>query len=485
MTKTSLCRVICVIVVLWAATTIAAPAQTFNTLLNFNWFNGAFPTEPLVQGRDGNFYGTTQDGGAYNGGTVFKVTPLGLKTLYSFCAQANCVDGDEPITGLVLGTDGNLYGTTIYGGADWGSTECPSGCGTVFRITPTGTLTQLYAFCAQAKCPDGEQPWAIPVQGTNGNFYGTTIYGGVNTKSCPAGCGTVYEVTPQGTFTTLYSFGGIDGAQPGGLMQASNGNIYGTTAYGGADQSGTIFKVTPTGKVKNIYTVSCTQTNCANGAGPGALVEGSDGKLYGTMYTEGLDPICCGTFFSFAEPGVLTTLHVFNGDDGEYPAGHMILATDGNFYDTTQLGGLTSNNGGTIFRVTPSGVLTSLYGFCSPNCGGSLPGGLLQATNGTLYGETDEGSGRVYGTLYSLDVGLGPFVTFVRGYGKAGQTATILGQGFTGTTDVSFNGTAANFTVISDTYLKAVVPSGATTGAVTVAAPNGMLTSNVPFRVQP
>jgi len=483
MTKPSLWRVSVAMFVLWAAT-IAAPAQTVNTLLNFSWTNGAFPTEPLVQGRDGNFYGTTQDGGAYNWGTVFKVTPLGLKTLYSFCAQSNCVDGAEPITGLVLGTDGNLYGTTIYGGADWGSTECPSGCGTVFRITPTGTLTQLYAFCVQGNCPDGDQPWARLVQGSNGNFYGTTIYGGASSSRCPAGCGTVFEVTPAGAVTTLHQFNGVDGAQPGGLMQASNGNLYGTTAYGGINQAGTIFKVGPNGAVKNVYVVLCTQANCANGSGPGALVEGSDGNLYGTMYTEGLDSVCCGTFFRFSEPGTLTTLYVFTGADGEYPDGHMILATDGNFYSTTEYGGVR-NGGGTIFSVTRAGVLTSLYSFCDPNCGGSTPGGLLQATSGTLYGETDEGSGSVYGTLFSLDMGLGPFVAFVRGYDRVGHSVDILGQGFTGTTGVSFNGTTADFTVISDTYLKATVPVGATNGPVTVATPSGTLTSNVPFRVLP
>ena len=161
-------KMACAIFLLCAATTIS-PAQIFTTLLNFDGTNGANPDSPLVQGVDGNFYGTTPGGGAYGWGTVFKITPgRALTTLYSFCAQANCPDGGKPDAGLVLASDGNFYGTTSWGGA---YVTCDSNpCGTIFRITPGGRLTTLHSFDGT----DGATPNARLVQATDGNFYGTT-----------------------------------------------------------------------------------------------------------------------------------------------------------------------------------------------------------------------------------------------------------------------------------------------------------------------
>ena len=179
-----------------------------------------------MQGGDGNFYGTTQGGGANDSGTVFKITSTGaLTTLYSFCAQALCSDGSSPLAGLAQGANGDFYGTTQGGGAN-------GSYGTVFQITKAGALTTLYSFCAQSGCTDGESPLATLTQATDGNFYGTTSEGG-GSKACINGCGTLFKITATGQLTTLHSFAVTDGSDPsGGLMQATNGLLYGTT-YGG------------------------------------------------------------------------------------------------------------------------------------------------------------------------------------------------------------------------------------------------------------
>jgi uncharacterized repeat protein (TIGR03803 family) len=244
------------------------------------------------------------------------------------------------------------------------------------------------------------------------------------------------------TFNTMASFGNTNGALPYyvSLVQGTDGNFYGTTSLGGINNnSGTVFKITPTGTLTTIYAF-CSQSNCT---------------------------------------------------DGQQPYAGLVLGTDGNFYGTTASGG--SNDWGTVFKITPTGMLTTLYSFCAQTgCrDGILPfGALLQATDGTFYGTTQNGGDSSYcnegcGTIFGLSMGLGRFVSFVRSAGKVGATAQILGQGFTGTTGVSFNGTGANFVVHSDTYLTATVPQGATTGFVTVATPGGTLQSNVVFRVKP
>jgi uncharacterized repeat protein (TIGR03803 family) len=197
-----------------------------------------------VQASDGNFYGTTVEGGADGAGTVFRITPSGtLTTLYSFCSQVNCTDGYWPYAGLVQAADGNLYGTTGNGGA-FGN------YGTVFKITPSGTLTTLYSFCAQNGCADGEEPAARLVQAADGNFYGTTASGGTSQNCDSYRCGTVFKITPSGTLTTLHSFNYADGAYPyaglvqaSGLVQAAVLNFYGTTFKGGGDGYGTVFRL--------------------------------------------------------------------------------------------------------------------------------------------------------------------------------------------------------------------------------------------------
>ena len=314
--KLSLAKMVCMVFVFCAATAIVSPAQIFKTIATFDGSNGDSPyLMSLVQGTNGNFYGTTELGGAH-------------------------------------------------------------GSGTVFKITPGGTLTALYSFCALANCSDGANPYAGLVQATDGNFYGTTAGGGSRQY------GTVFKITPAGTLTTLHSFNETDGASPvGGLVQATDGNLYGTTRGAYGQFPGTVFKITAA--------------------------------------------------------GTLTTLHGFNGTDGDNATGGLLQATNGAFYGTTAVGG--------DLRL----------------CGGSG-----------------------CGTVFSVSMGLGPFVKTLPAAGEVGAKVIILGTKLTGATSVSFNGTPAKFTVVSKSEITTRVPRGATTGKIKVKTPHRTLLSNVPFRVR-
>jgi uncharacterized repeat protein (TIGR03803 family) len=285
-------------------------------------------------------------------------------------------------------------------------------------------------------------------------------------------------MTAEGDLTTLHSFTGGDGQGPSaGLAEGTDGNFYGTTPGGGEFANGTVFKITPQGALTTLHSF-----DIGDGANPKAgLIQGLDGNFYGATIGGGSGG--WGVVFKMTPNGTVTILHYFSLTDGGEPYS-LIQGTDGNFYGTTYYGGnFTCSQGcGTVFQLTPTGTLTTLHSFDSSD--GSVPtGGLVQSTNGTFYGSSSQRGLYNSGTLYSLDLGLGPFVTFVRAAGKIGQTGGILGQGFTGTSSVSLNGTPASFTVKSDTLIEATVPAGVTTGYVTVTTPSGKLTSNVPFHV--
>ncbi len=229
--KLGLTTMVGIVILFFLTAVIASPAQSvaFTSMHSFSGLDGANPGYmSLVRGADGNFYGTTANGGANNYGTVFKITPAGaLTTLYNFCSQPNCTDGGYPEAPLVQGSDGNFYGTNSWGGI--GSAYY----GTIFKITPAGTLTTLYSFCSIQGCLDGRMPVAGLVQGSDGNFYGTTPVAGAGCYIW--GCGTVFQITPAGTFTTLHSFQEYDGDGPTGtLVQGTDGNFYGTTGDGAA-----------------------------------------------------------------------------------------------------------------------------------------------------------------------------------------------------------------------------------------------------------
>ena len=426
---------VCILFVFCAATAIASPADTSITLYFFGEWDGKYPAAGLVQASDGNFYGTTSLGGDHGWGTVFKITPRGTLTiLHSF----DGFDGGEPLASLVQASDGNFYGTTAAGGAN-----CVphNGCGTVFKITPGGTLTTLYTFCSQSGCADGAYPEAGLVQASDGNFYGTTGSGGAHGPDyyCPDnGCGTVFKITPDGTLTTLYTFCSqsdcADGAEPeAGLVQATDGNFYGTTWGGGSNEfcvqegCGTVFKITPAPNppwpLTTLYRFCPQGGYCADGANPAAgLVQATDGNFYGT--TECVYG-CPGTVFEITPDGALTTLHLFAGGyDGAQPAAGLVQATDGNFYGTTSCGGGGFSCGGTVFKITPDGALTTLHNFWyNPlyNDDGFVPeAALVQARDGKFYGTTYWGGIPIgdcsdyhdagCGTVFSLDVG--PSVSF-------------------------------------------------------------------------
>jgi uncharacterized repeat protein (TIGR03803 family) len=371
-------------------------------------YDGYYPPPPLptgdglgpdalVQGQDGNFYGTTAAGGKYGLGAVFKVTPAGVESLiYSFAGGP--ANGATP-QGVIQGSDRNFYGATAAGG----SGPCSFGCGTVFKLAPNGVLTTLYFFSGAT---DGGVPNGV-IQGSDGNFYGTTAFGGVTNNQCGSrGCGVVFKVTPAGVETALYAFmaGPSDGALPASLIQGTDGNYYGVTTYGGTSNDGTVFKVTPAG----VETVLYAFAGGDDGELPTApLTEGTDGNYYGSTPFGGVSGQ--GVVFKVTPAGVETLLHSFAGGstDGANPYTALIQGTDGNFYGTTNSGGDASCVGGcgTVFKLTPAGAESILYLFTASAFGGPQPpspSSLLQGTDGNFYGTTANGGGFGTGAVFRL-----------------------------------------------------------------------------------
>ena len=386
-----------------------ATAQVFTSLVNFAGSNGATPMYmTLIEANDGNLYGTTIAGGASSEGVLFQMTLNGqLKLVYSFCNRAHCSDGRQPYGGVIQGTDGNLYGTTAYGGFRFHP------FGTVFKTTLSGHLTVLHMFCAggpvRGHCTDGSLPLAAPVEGRNGQFYLTT------NGSLPMDSGsdsTAVRISSSGSLTVLCA--DREGCQAAGdlretvssLIQAKDGSFYGTAGYG-YQGNGTIFKI-KSGKV-SVFHNFCSNKNCADGQQPlGSLVIGKDGNFYGTTFGIVSDPWATkhGTVFSITPSGKLTTQYRFCKQtkcaDGAAPTSGLVEGTDGNFYGTTTIGG--TNNDGTIFKITPQGVLTVLHSF-SGSDGSNPVGGLIQASNHVFYGSTSNGGSGNQGTIFSLDMG--------------------------------------------------------------------------------
>jgi uncharacterized repeat protein (TIGR03803 family) len=448
------------------AVSIGATAQTYTVIANLTGGN-AYPQGNLIQGVNGNLYGTSYGYASSNEyGTVFEVTTSGtVSTLYKFCAKPNCADGSYPVAGLVLANDLNFYGTTTSGGA--------YGYGTVFKLTPSGALTTLYSFCQQTACADGATPHAGLVQGTSGLLYGTTESGGAR------GLGTVFSIATSGeAFTTLYSFclGRCDGSGPNdgsapesALVQDSSGNFYGTTSYG------TIFEITPQGTLTTAYEF-CSLPFCADGNDPsGNMALSPDGVLYGTTLAGGS-----------GGSGIVWSLNTLNGSyvdlfNSILPNG-VVFGTNGYIYGTTL--GATGRSGvvypTTAYKMSATGSLyTQLYTSCPENqCASEAPplGELVEATNGIFYGTST-------GTVFSLSDGLAPFVMSVPTFGNPGNKVRILGTNLTGSTAVSFDGKPATFMVNSSSEITAEVPTGAKTGQIIVQTPGGKLKSNVDFTI--
>jgi len=360
-----------------------------------------------------------------------------------------------------VGSDNYFYGTT---GDE------------LYRITLNGNYTTLHTFTGGS---DGSSPTG-PIEATDGNLYGTAT-------------STIYKFTRNGVYSVLYTFDpATSGSGAGALMQGSDGKLYVTASGGGAKGCGTVVKVALYGGLLATHAFDCS----AEGSTPvGPLTLTSDGNYYGVTKLGGT--YGKGTLYQLTPEFGVTTLYNFGASptDGIYPNGGLVLGTDGNLYGTTHSG--DDYLFPTLFQWSLSSGYRQLHVFSPPDCNSvassncywDISGGLMQHTNGLFYGST----GVVYvigasagprGSLFSLDMGLGPFVALVRPHGKIGSNAQILGQGLIGTTAVTFNGIAAtSFNVVSDTYMTAVVPSGATTGPIVVTTPTHTLTSNRNFTV--
>ena len=362
-------------------------SQTLQTLSNFP--TKSYPNA-LTLGNDGNFYGTTYFGGITNShylngmGTVFQLRPNGMLTTLALFSGGNGVYPDSTLT---LGTDGNFYGATEFGGT--------TGCGTFFRVTRTGTLTSMYSF-AQGNFPNGL------TLGLDGNFYGTSCNGGIY------GQGSVIQLTTNGTLTTLYSFNGTnDGGQPlAELTVGYDGNLYGTTAN-------TAFEVTTNGRLTTLVFFG---TN--NGVFPSALTMGNDGNFYGTSDEELGDG---GLIFQLTTNGTLTILATFL--DAWWPSVPLALGNDGNFYGTTYNGG--NFGAGIIFAVTTNGALTTVASFNYTD--GEYPNAPLALGNdGNFYGTTQQGGANGGGIVFELSLASSITVQPQSMTNCAGSTATFI-----------------------------------------------------------
>jgi uncharacterized repeat protein (TIGR03803 family) len=372
--------------VLWAVLLVlpafgASAGVVLTSLYSFQVFKDAEGANGLVQGSDGNLYGTTGTGGTNNSGSVFKISiSVPLNTLYSFTGGK---DGGDPQAGLAQGTDGNLYGTTSSGGTN--------GDGTVFKISTNGVLTSLFSFTGGSV---GAGPQAALVQGSDGNFYGTTYSDGAYNA------GTVFRMSTNGVLTKLHSFTrAIDGAGPGAaLARGSDGNLYGTTWEGGTNDAGTVFKMNTNGALTSLYSF----TGGDDGANPFGVVQGGDGNFYGT--TEGGGTNGVGSVFKISTNGLLTSLHSFSGvNDGTSPEAALVRSSDGYLYGTT-CGSYGGPDYGTVFKISTNGALTTLYSFTDGNDGALPTAALVQGNDGSFYGTTSSGGQGGGGTVFRLTV---------------------------------------------------------------------------------
>ncbi|HUA15541.1 MAG TPA: choice-of-anchor tandem repeat GloVer-containing protein [Verrucomicrobiae bacterium] len=439
---------ICVLLLLAALGVSPARAQGYKDLYDFA--GSMAPSYPAVifEGRNNNLYGVTATGGTSGNGTIFRIGPSGsFSVLYNF----DGTHGSKPVGGLALGPDGDLYGMAEDGGAN--------SYGNIFKISMAGAFSVLYDFKGTT---DGGYPVSPLTLGSDGNFYGTSYPG------------YAFKVTPAGAFTLLST---IPGTSNGALVQASNGAFYGVTEYGGTHSAGAIYKLFGT-------TVTLIHSfDGPHGSYPFAgLALGADGNLYGTTTAGGTSN--AGVIYRITPTGTYKVLVHFdnvNTLNGYQSFAGLISGADGNLYGATIWGGQFGN--GVIFSISTDGAYSVLYNFDAPTGVGAYitP---MQHTNGRIYGMTTRGGGAGKGVIYSFDEGLEPFVQLVTTSGPVGRSIGILGKGFSQATGVEFNGTAASFHVLSDTYMTTTVPSGET-GFVTVETASGHLTSSRLFRVSP
>jgi len=395
--------------------------------------NGSVPEAALIQATDGNLYGTTAAGtGAANTGTIFKITTGGTLTTIKTFSGVGATDGYYPDTGLVQAVDGNIYGTTDQGG--------PGGHGTIYKLTMAGVYSVIHGFNGT----DGSSAFGPLMQAGDGKLYGTTEFGGAN------GDGTIYQITTAGVFTSLHSFGDTDGWNPkAGLVQGADGSLYGTTTAGNAN-AGIIFKTTTGGTFTTVH--AFTYTDGANSTAD--LVQGTDGNFYGTTQYGGATG--WGSIFKSTPDGAVTVLHSFNKTDGSQPLARLVQGVDGNFYGTTSADGPT--NQGTAFKITPAGVFTTLHSFDTSVEGGQPKAALIQGIDGNFYGTTVYGGTNHIGTIYKMTPA--GVVTVLHNCSNAVTDGYYAGTGLTLAGDGNFYGVMGNGGANANGIVYQITPGG-------------------------
>jgi uncharacterized repeat protein (TIGR03803 family) len=468
------------IVVMFAVAAVPAPAQTPTVIYNFPAYNGdaCQPEGALVQGRDGYMYGTSAC--SSNGtASVYKISPAGAESVVISglpTGWAGCNSG------LTLGNDGNFYGTCQSGNS--------TNLGVIYRLTPAGVVTNLHDFTDVTGDAFPEQP---PIQASDGNFYGTT---GTPELSH---CGTVYQLTAAGAYKTLHAFSGGD-CHSSTLFQASDGNLYGSLSscsIAGTNE-GCVYKISTGGVFKEIYGF----TSAAGGQDPcTGVIQGKDGKLYGATNQGGANGT--GSIYKLTTAGGgHTDLHDFNNptdascvnnENANTVLLNLLQVSDGSFYGVNPAYG--SNGYGGIYKLTSTNVFSAFLFPNPPVKGGQPAGTLIQNTNGLVYGTTPQGGSNAncvsnvcYGTFFGIATGDAAFVNLepTQKSGFVGAKIGMFGQGFSSSSVVKFGGVAAKSVSLSGaTYLTATVPAGALTKAVTVTTGSTILTSPQTFTVKP
>ncbi|HZT41518.1 MAG TPA: choice-of-anchor tandem repeat GloVer-containing protein [Chthonomonadaceae bacterium] len=419
---------------------------TFTDLYDFTGGSDGYGPEAALVSSGGSFYGSAQ-GGGFGSGTIFKYTPgTGLTVLVKLSQPS----GSGPVGGMVLASDGNLYGTTRYGG----------GAGTLFKMTTGGSYSVVYTF----PMPDGAIPIAPLMQAADGNLYGTCNEGGAY------GQGTAFKLTTAGVITILHSFNLFntkDGAYPhtGALVQALDGNFYDTAHRGGMDGAGILYRVTSSKKFTDLYNF----TGSSDGGDPrGGLALGLDGNLYGATNSGGTNG--WGAVYKIDTNGNETTLYSFTGgtDGGSPYESTLTLGSDGNFYGVTTSGGV--NGYGTVYKITPSGTLTTIYNFTGGSDGNQPVGRLVQGTDGAFYGVTDFGGTNGEGAIYKV-TSSGAFTSLHSFTG--GTDGAFPVSGLIQASDGNFYGTAQFGGAHGDGDIYQITPSGTLTTLYSFSGSDG------------
>jgi len=454
----------------------SGPTQTvaYSFCASSNCADGSAPNSLLMMAADGNYYGTTTGGGANNTGAIFQFNPRTstYQVLYSFCSQTACADGQSPYSGLVQDAQGNLWGTTLQGGANLE--------GTIYEITTGGVFNVVYSFCSQSGCTDGDTPFGGLTLASDGNLYGMTFGSGNSYDS------VIYRITPDGTYTELYSWCTLescdDGWEPyGDMVQGSDGNLYGTTSVGGSQNGGVVFSMGTDGSNYTVLYPFCSLSNCADGGAPGygKLVQASDGSFYGQAQQGGVNG--AGTIFKVTPAGTYTDIYDYCSatgcaDGGSPNNSTLIYGSDGNLYGVAAGYGVYGN--GAFFELSSANAYTNWYSFCALNScpDGSQPnGGVIQAQDGSFYGVTQGGGANQQGVIYNLALSPtlpAPMTISVPATLEIGQPATL-----------SFTLSHAYSLTMQQCYAFATQQFGAGTvyplGKVPVTLSNGVLSGSL------